>query len=310
MRSPVQTTSLAAWCLGVFLASHAGAGAITAHVNKQLDYLNSGMPSSLEIGQDVNHTFVINQSTTGTPISNGIFYADAITDFEFEIPAVDFGFSGGHGDITHYNDGSLLLTGYAPYRVSLDGQRFASTEIFLIPKADTPRPIGSALQSLRSFEYDGFELSFYNPYSGGYSYGAVVSFGTDYDTVGGLYNSIITTPLTVSGGSVLVGVHPFDLQGNNIITTPENSSPSPATLTFDLQGNNIITTPLTVSGGTLSTVVSPLDLQVGSGPYLLSDVGILSLAADGVVALPEPSASILFILAIFSSVLRRSRSRR
>ncbi|MEM7144333.1 MAG: hypothetical protein AAF591_04315 [Verrucomicrobiota bacterium] len=245
--------------ISLLATTTSNAASITAYVNKQFDYVNAGMPSSLEIGQDVNHTFVINQNTTGSPISSGIFYENAITDFEFAIPAVGFHFSGGHGDITHYNDGSLLLTGYAPYSVSLDGQRFASSEIFLIPKADTPQPVGSALQSLRAFEYDGFELNFYHPYSGGSSSGSLVVYGTHYETVGGLYTGTTTPPLTVSAGTVSIsGVFPQ----------------------FDLYN------------------------------HLFPVVSNAALITVGAAALPEPSASVLLLLAILAPVFRRTRSRR
>ncbi|MEM7144334.1 MAG: hypothetical protein AAF591_04320 [Verrucomicrobiota bacterium] len=219
--------NVAVFLLCALFASTGDAASITAYVNKQFEYLNPGMPASLELGQDVNHTFVINQNTTGSPISSGIFYENAITDFEFALPAVGFHFSGGHGDITHRNDGSLLLTGFAPTIVNLDGQNFVRSQVSLIPRHGAPAPTGSAIQSLRSFEFDSFELTFYNPTLGGYSLGDLwdlldINTPSITGSTAGLL-ATLNSNFSLSSG-LLWDVSNFSTDGTITIAIPEQST--------------------------------------------------------------------------------------
>ncbi|MGF1452357.1 MAG: hypothetical protein ACFB21_09835 [Opitutales bacterium] len=136
----------------------ANARALEISGTDAFNFLNDGMPPSIELGQTVNFSLTIDTGVRGVFNSGGYVYTGALTSFTFEIPDLSFSASGS-GDIfsEHSAAGdSLILTGL-PVSGAIDNQALLSTEFrFALPSNVDAGP--GSLATLSASEYDGFEV--------------------------------------------------------------------------------------------------------------------------------------------------------
>ena len=166
MRSLIRCSSAAAAAL--CLALPAAQATVNVSIDTEFNWLDDGMPASLEIGQAVTLDFSYDETVAGQDFTGYVQYEDALTAFSFDVPEAPFSGSGLSGDVFDNGDDTLTFTAHpVDTAYTLDGQNLTSVEVVLLNPSGSVTAAEYGLPTgLDGWALDSWTMNFYPPGSG------------------------------------------------------------------------------------------------------------------------------------------------